>query len=60
MRIRRKPDLSGEPSLNEMLEDPVLQTLMARDGVGRKQLLDLALAVQAKLGPIRENCSCCG
>jgi hypothetical protein len=37
-----------EPDLHEMLEDPVLQTVMARDGVSREEILGLARWVRKR------------
>lgn len=39
-----------EPSIAELLDDPVLQILMARDGVRRGELLDIVDAARARLG----------
>ncbi len=41
-------ELLREPDLNDMLDDPVLQTVMRRDGVTRKQILSLMLAFRAR------------
>jgi hypothetical protein len=30
--------LDGEPSIKELLDDPVIEAIMARDGVRRKEL----------------------
>lgn len=34
-------DLSGEPGLTEMLVDPVVLTMMLRDGVGTDEIAEL-------------------
>jgi hypothetical protein len=48
----RKPDLRliREPRLRDMLDDPVVQAVMARDKVGRSEIIDLVRNVQARLG----------
>ncbi len=48
MRSRRVW-LSGEPSLQEMLSDEVVQAVMRRDGVRREDLLSLIRRVQQSL-----------
>lgn len=40
---------SRELSLHEMLADPIVQTIMARDGVTRQQVEGLIEAVRDKL-----------
>ena len=35
-------DLSGEPRLDDMLRDPVIKLLMARDGISRDDIEILA------------------
>jgi len=47
----RKPDLRfiREPRLRDMLDDPVVQAVMARDKVGRSEIIDLVRTVQARL-----------
>ncbi len=39
-----------EPRLSDLLDDPVLQALMARDGVGRPALEALIDAARRRLG----------
>ena len=39
MRTRRTGRDFSEPSLNEMLDDPVVQVVMARDGVKRREIV---------------------
>lgn len=39
-----------EPRLDELLDDPVLQALMARDGVDRAELLDVVAEARRRLG----------
>jgi hypothetical protein len=41
MRTRRNGRDFSEPSLNEMLDDPVVQIVMARDGVKRREIVAL-------------------
>jgi len=50
MRSRRVW-MSGEPSLQEMLSDEVVQAVMRRDGVRRDDLLALIRRVQRALRP---------
>ncbi len=40
---------AGEPSLAELLDDPVLQILMARDNVGRAELEELIANARRRL-----------
>lgn len=37
----------GEPTLEEMLDDPVIQAVMAQDGVERQEIVDLVAAIQS-------------
>ena len=48
MRMKRIENLDGEPSLDEMLDDPVIQAVMARDGVARAEIEDLIAAIHAQ------------
>jgi hypothetical protein len=41
--------LSGEPSIQELLNDPVIEAVMARDGVGRLELEDLIHEMRDRL-----------
>lgn len=60
MRTKRNAYLSDdEPRLQDVLDDPVVQAMMARDGVGRDEIVDLALAVQAKFSLPAQKYSCC-
>lgn len=43
------PNLHREPRIMDMLDDPVIQALMTRDRVARNEILDLVLAVRARL-----------
>jgi hypothetical protein len=50
---RRNPKVRAddpEPSIAELLDDPVLQLLMARDGVGRADILGVVDAARLRLG----------
>ncbi len=48
MAARFKAEFSVEPALDEMLDDPVVQAVMDRDGVERGHILDLAASVQER------------
>lgn len=37
----------GEPSLEEMLDDPVVQAVMVQDGVERQEIVDLVASLQS-------------
>ena len=47
MRGARVLDFDGEPSLDEMLDDPVIQAVMAQDGVERQEIVDLVASIQS-------------
>jgi len=50
MHVESKAYLDGhEPRLADVLDDPVIQAMMARDGVGRREIVDLASALRARL-----------
>ena len=52
MRVTRNSYLcSDEPRLDEVLDDPVILAVMARDGIRRAELVDLVHAVRKKLAP---------
>ena len=40
-------DFDGEPSLDELLDDPVIQAVMAQDGVERQEIVDLVASLQS-------------
>ena len=40
-------DFDGEPSLEEMLDDPLVQAVMTQDGVGRQDIVDLVASLQS-------------
>jgi hypothetical protein len=40
-------DLDGEPTLDEMLDHPVIQAVMAQDGVAREEIVDLVASIQS-------------
>ena len=44
----RHAQLDREPSLAEMLADPIVQEVLARDGVTKEEVEDLIGAVRAK------------
>ncbi len=46
-RDRRVLDFDGEPSLEEMLDDPVIRAVMDQDGVERREIVDLVASIQA-------------
>lgn len=55
---RRNPKVRAddpEPSIDELLDDPLLQLLMARDGVARADLLDVIGAARLRLGVVGET-----
>ncbi len=59
MRGHRKAYLDAhEPQLAEVLDDPVIQAVMTRDGVERHAIVDLALAVRARLQAPAKNSPC--
>ena len=41
--------LDGEPTLQELLDDPVIEAIMARDGVRRDELVSLISEVRSRL-----------
>lgn len=43
---RRPPLYVGEPAMAEVLDDPIIRSLMARDGVARDSLNDLIAAAK--------------
>ena len=49
MWMGRKFSLHDEPSLEEMLGDPVIQAVMACDRVEREDLLELVVSARARL-----------
>jgi hypothetical protein len=46
---RRHYRLHGEPTILELLDDPVMEAMMARDGVERAQLVLLIDEVRLRL-----------
>lgn len=52
-RSERAPALDtpsmDEPSLSDMLQDPIMQRLMNSDGITRSQLLTLVAATRSRL-----------
>jgi hypothetical protein len=49
MWMGRKFSLHDEPSLEELLDDPVIQAVMACDRVEREELLDIVVSARARL-----------
>jgi hypothetical protein len=47
--------LDGEPSLSEMLADPIIQTIMARDGVAGDEMAALINTVRSRLAGKRSD-----
>ncbi|QFU15777.1 hypothetical protein [Microvirga thermotolerans] len=39
----------GEPSLKELLSDPIVRQLMARDGTSERQVRSIALSVRRRM-----------
>jgi len=48
---------SDEPRLTEVLDDPMILAVMARDGIGRAEMVELVHAAQQKLGRPAEKSS---
>jgi hypothetical protein len=46
---RRYRRLDGEPTIGELLDDPVIEAMMARDGVARADLVHLMDEVRCRL-----------
>lgn len=46
---------SDEPRLDEVLDDPVIRAVMARDGIRRAEMVDLVRAVREKLASADKN-----
>jgi len=44
-----------EPHLADVLDDPVIQAVMARDGIARREIVDLAAALRARLQQSPKN-----
>lgn len=42
---------NDEPSLQELLDDPVMQAMMACDGVDRTTLAELIAGIRTRLAP---------
>lgn len=47
----------GEPALRELLEDPVLEAVLRRDGISRDDLLAQICAARARLGLGAARCT---
>jgi hypothetical protein len=52
---RTEPALWGEPRLDEVLNDPVVQAVMRRDGVSRVEILGLVEWARLELGRRRRQ-----
>ena len=52
--IRWGRRLDGEPSIKELLDDPVIEAVMARDGVRRNELEHLICEVRNRLAAREE------
>jgi hypothetical protein len=50
---------SDEPGLAEVLDDPMILAVMARDGIGRAEMVELVHAAQQKLRRPAEKSSVC-
>jgi len=48
-------NLDGEPSLSEMLADPIVQTIMARDGVASDEMAALIGTIRSRLAGKRSD-----
>lgn len=48
---------SDEPRLDEVLEDPMIRAVMARDGIRPAEMADLVQAARKKLGAREEKSS---
>lgn len=58
MRVTCSSYLCGdEPRLAEVLDDPMIRTMMARDGIGHAEMVELVHAVQQKFGRCDEKSS---
>ncbi len=55
MLAKRIADFGGEPSLDEVLRDPVVQAVMACDGVARDEIDELVELIQSR----SEDEPCC-
>jgi len=49
-RLHPATDYNSEPPIEEMLEDPTVQAVMARDHVTRADLMDVVTAARRALG----------
>ena len=63
---RSRPD-DGEPSLSDLIDDPVLRAVMARDGIDCTDLVSAIDIARARLGlgpwadaPCGPAAACCG
>ncbi len=49
----RHSELAGEPSIPEMLADPIVQAVMARDGVTQREVEGLINTARRKFARMR-------
>lgn len=49
MRHPARRDFGGEPSLDELLADPILQQLLDRDGLDEHALLEMMAVAKSRL-----------
>ena len=47
--ISRTAQLAGEPSVSEMLDDPIIEAVMIRDGIKRHDILRLFAQLRPRL-----------
>jgi len=55
MRHPARRDFGGEPSLDELLADPILHQLLDRDGLDEHALLEMMAEARARLSPEAEH-----
>jgi hypothetical protein len=48
-QLGRESYLYGEPSLRELLDDPVLHVLMLRDRITREEIIGLTISIRLAL-----------
>ena len=44
-----RTDFSGEPPLRDLIQDPMLQAMLARSGTNERKLLDLMATARKRL-----------
>ena len=55
-KAKRMAKFDGEPRLAEMLDDPVIQAVMARDGVVRRDIERLVARMAPRTHAATQNC----